>query len=54
MATVFAEFYGCIDCLKEALLIDTCNDEVALVNSLGTLGRGADAINSVFFSPLRL
>ena len=43
MLSVLAELYGSIYCLKEALLIDAGNDEITLVNSLGTLGRGADA-----------
>ena len=43
MLTVFAEFYGGIYSLEEALGVDAGNDEVTLVNSLGTLGRGADA-----------
>ena len=43
MLTVFAEFYGGIYSLEEALGVDAGNDEVTLVNSLGTLGRGTDA-----------
>ena len=43
MALVFAEFYCCIDCLKEALLIDTGNDKVGFIDSLWAFGRSADA-----------
>lgn len=43
MLTVFTELYSSIYCLKEALLIDTCNDEVALVDGFRTFGRGTDA-----------
>ena len=43
MLTVLAELYCSINCLKEALLIDAGNDEVALVDGFGTFGRGADA-----------
>ena len=43
MLTVFAEFYGGIYSLEEALGVDTGNDEVTLVNGFRTLGRGADA-----------
>ena len=43
MLTVFAEFYGGIYSLEEALGVDAGNDEVALVNSFGTLGRGTNA-----------
>ena len=43
MLSIFAEFYGGIYSLEEALGVDAGNDEVTLVNSLGTLGRGADA-----------
>ena len=42
MLTVFAKLYSSIYSLKEALLIDACNDEVALVDSFGTFGRGTD------------
>ena len=43
MLTVLAELYCSINCLKEALLIDASNDEVALVDGFRTFGRGADA-----------
>ena len=43
MLTVFAELYSSIYCLKEALLIDTGNDEISLVDGFGTFGRGTDA-----------
>ena len=43
MLTVLAKLYCSINCLKEALLVDAGNDEVTLVDSLRTLGRGADA-----------
>ena len=43
MLSVLAELYSSINCLKEALLIDASNDEVALVDGFGTLSRGADA-----------
>ena len=43
MLTVFAEIYSGIYRLKEALLIDASNDEVALVDGFRTFGRGADA-----------
>lgn len=41
--TVTAKFDGSINGLEQGLLVDTCNDEVALVDGLGTLGRGTDA-----------
>ena len=43
MAAVLAELYCGIYCLKEALGVDAGNDEVSLVNSLGTLRAGAYA-----------
>lgn len=43
MLAVTAELDGSIDGLEQGLLVDTSNDEVALVDSLGTLGRGTDA-----------
>lgn len=43
MLTVTAELDGSINGLQQGLLVDTCNDEVTLVDSFGTLGRGADA-----------
>lgn len=43
MLTVTAEFNGSVDGLEQGLLVDTSNDEVALVDGFGTLGRGADA-----------
>ena len=41
--TVTAELDGGVNGLEQRLLVDTSNDEVALVDSLGTLGRGTDA-----------
>ena len=41
--TVFAEFYGGIYSLEEALGVDAGNNEVTLVYGFRTLGRGADA-----------
>ncbi len=41
--TVTAELDGGVNGLEQGLLVDTSNDEVALVDSLGTLGRGTDA-----------
>ena len=43
MLTVFAEFYGGIYSLEEALGINAGNDEVTLVDGFGTFGRGTDA-----------
>ena len=43
MLTVLAEPNSSIYCLKETLLIDAGNDEVALVDGFRTFGRGADA-----------
>ena len=40
---VLVEFYSCIYSLKETLLVDTCNDEIALVDCLWALGRSTDA-----------
>ena len=42
MLTVFAEFYGGIYCLKEALLVDAGYDEVCFVDGFGTFRTGAD------------
>ena len=42
MLTVFAELYSSIYRLKEALLVNAGNDEVALVDGFRTLGGGAD------------
>lgn len=43
MLTVTAELDGGVNGLQQGLLVDTSNDEVTLVDSFGTLGRGADA-----------
>lgn len=43
MLTVTAELDGGVNGLEQGLLVDTSNDEVALVDSFGTLGRGTDA-----------
>ena len=43
MLTVTAKFYGSIYSLEQRLLIDTSDDEVALVDGFGALGAGADA-----------
>ena len=43
MLTVFAELNSSIYCLKETLLIDASNNEVALVDGFRTFGRGTDA-----------
>lgn len=43
MLAVTAELDGGVNGLEQGFLVDTSNDEVALVDSLGTLGRGADA-----------
>ena len=43
MLTVLAELYCGINSLKEALLVDAGNDEVALVDGFRTFGRGTDA-----------
>lgn len=43
MLTVTAELDGSINGLQQGFFVDTCNDEVTLVDSFGTLGRGADA-----------
>lgn len=43
MLAVTTKLYGCIYGLEERFLVNACNDEVTLVDSFGTLGRGADA-----------
>lgn len=43
MLTVFTELYSSIYCLKEALLIDTCDDEVGFVDGFRPLGASAYA-----------
>lgn len=43
MLTVTAELDSGVNGLEQGLLVDTSNDEVALVDGFGTLGRGADA-----------
>lgn len=43
MLTVTAELDGSINGLEQGFLVDTSNDEVALIDGLGTLGRGTDA-----------
>lgn len=43
MLAVTTELYGGVNGLEQRLLVDTSNDEIALVDGLGTLGRGADA-----------
>ena len=43
MLTVTAELDGSVNGLEQGFLVDTSNDEVALVDGLGTLGRGTDA-----------
>lgn len=43
MLTVTAELDGGVNGLQQGPLVDTSNDEVTLVDGLGTLGRGADA-----------
>ena len=43
MLTITTELDGGVNGLEQGLLVDTSNDEVALVDGLGTLGRGADA-----------
>ena len=43
MLSVLAELNSSIYCLKEALLVNAGNDEVALVDGFGTFGRCADA-----------
>lgn len=35
--TILIEFYCSINCLKKTLLINTCNDEITLINCLRTL-----------------
>ena len=43
MLTVSAKLYGSVNSLEQGFLVDTSNDEVALVDGFGTLGRGTDA-----------
>lgn len=43
MLAVTAELDGGVNGLEQGLLVDTGNDEVALVDGFGTLGRGTDA-----------
>lgn len=43
MLAVTAELDGSINGLQQGFLVDTCNDEVTLVDGLGALGRGTDA-----------
>ena len=43
MLTITAKLNGSIYCLKQRLLVDTSDDEVALVDGFGALGAGADA-----------
>lgn len=43
MLAVTAKFDGGVNGLEQGLLVDTSNDEVALVDGLGTLGRSTDA-----------
>lgn len=43
MLAVTAEFDGSINSLEQGILVDTSNDEVALVDGFRTLGRGTDA-----------
>ena len=43
MLTVLAELYSSFYRLKEALLVNAGNDEVALVDGFGTFRGGADA-----------
>lgn len=43
MLAVTAELDGSINGLQQGFLVDTCNDEVTLVDGFGTLGRGTDA-----------
>ena len=43
MLTVTAELDGGVNGLEQGLLVNTCNDEVALVDGLGSLGRSTDA-----------
>ena len=40
---VTAELDGGVNGLEQGLLVNTCNDEVALVDGLGSLGRSTDA-----------
>lgn len=43
MLAVTAEFDGGVNCLEQGFLVNTSNDEVALVDGFGTLGRSTDA-----------
>ena len=43
VVTIFAEFHRGIYCLKETLLVDAGNDEVAFVDGLWAFRTGADA-----------
>lgn len=43
MLTITAELDGSINGLEQGFLVDTSNDEVALVDGFRTLGRGTDA-----------
>ena len=43
MVPIFTEFHRGIYCLKETLLVDAGNDEVAFVDGFGAFGTGADA-----------
>ena len=43
MLTVTAKLYSGVNGLEQGFLVDTSNDEVALVDGLGTLGRSTDA-----------
>lgn len=43
MLAVTAELDGGVNGLEQGLLVDTGNDEVALVDGFGTLGRCTDA-----------
>lgn len=43
MLTVTAKLDGGVNGLEQGLLVDTCNNEVTLVDGLWALGRGTDA-----------
>ena len=43
MLTIAAKLYGSIYGLEQRLLVDTSDDEVALVDGFGALSAGADA-----------
>lgn len=43
MLAVTTELNGGVNGLEQRLLVDTSNDEIALVDGFGTLGRGTDA-----------